>query len=208
MTPGLERGRYFAEGHHHRVGLPRLEHRVLGRAHAAHLAAVEVLGLEVALLRAHAHAEAHVAGAEHLDRLLLLQPVDQRLVGLGLLEVVDRAHRGEDARPDYRHHVRIHRRGLAHLHPGHLEVALAHGLEGLGDGVQRAGVVQARLAARDDLRQTVAEMLHRHPGGMRRPGEVRHEAQDDGLGLGLDDKRRRAERTGKADPQHLFCFHH
>ena len=159
------------------------ERRVLDRSHAAHLPAAEILGLQIPLLAADAHAEAHVPGAEDLDELALLEPVDQHLVGLRLLEVVHRARRRDDARPDHRHHPRIDRRGLADLHPGHLQVALAHRLERLGDRVERAGEVQARLAAGDHLRQAVLEVLHRDARGMRRRREVGGEAQNDFLRL-------------------------
>jgi hypothetical protein len=140
-----------------------------------------------------------VPGAEDLDRLLLLQAVDQELVGLGLLQVVDRADRREDAGADHRHHVRIDRRSLAHLHPGHLEVALAHGFERLGHGIERAGVVEARLAARNHLRQSLGEMLHRQRRGVRRSGEIGDESKHYGLrGLRMGRQREaRCEERGE-----------
>ena len=174
---GLHRVRNFTEPHDDGVGLPGFERGVFDRTHAAHLLAGEILGLRVAPLAAHAHAEAHVPDAEHLDRLPLVEPVHQHLVGLGLLERVHRADGRQHARADHGHRERINRCGLPDLHPGHLQVALAHGLEGLRNGIERAGVIEARLAAGDDLRQALAEVRHREARRVWRGRKVRGKTQ-------------------------------
>ena len=176
---GLERVRHLAEVHDDGRRLPGLKRRILDRPHAAHLLAGEVFRPGVAPLAADAHAEAHVPDAEHLDGLPLREPFDQLLVGVRLLQRIDRPDRRQHARPDDRHRIRVDRRRLADLHPGHFQVALAHRLEGFGNRVERASEIEARFAPGYDLRQAILEIGHRQRRGVRRRRKVRHEAQHD-----------------------------